>query len=317
MKSLSRTIGSVSVSAFGVLVLAQLFAPNSAFAQSVTGEERTLVTKDGWPLKINYYQSEMGSDAPVVVLLHSKSSSQLSWGAKSATGGFVRRLVDLKFAVIALDFRKHGLSKPMTDEEGEGTKKPKPTNSRITKVDYQAMIGLDLEAVKKFIFEEHQAKRLNMRRTAIIAPEMAATMAILYTLIDWQKKPHDDAPTAALRTPRGQDIQAVVAISPGTIPGISPNRAYSYLKSQQIAFLVCVGKKDKLDRRQASSMYAKLGGTNKNKPGMFFQEYDVNLRGTDLLGKKIRIEEHILGFLNEAIKKPDIPWRDRRSKLSR
>ena len=301
---------------FATILLASCLAPKSTFAQPVTGEERTVVTKDGWPLKVMYYQSESGKDAPVVVLLHGKNSSQLAWGAQSQSGGFIRRLVEQKYAVVAVDFRKHGLSKPKSDDAEDGKPKPKPS-TRLTKTDFQAMIGGDLEAVKKFVYEEHQEGRLNMRRLAIVAPEMSAPMGLIFTAFDWQKSPHDDAPTAALRTPRGQDVQAMVLISPGTIPGISPNRSLIYLKPKPIAFLICVGEKDKYDRKQASSIFAKLGGTNKKREGMFLQKYASNARGTDLFGKQLRIEEHILGFLKKAVVDPDIPWRDRRSKLAR
>ena len=46
------------------------------------------------------------------------------------------------------------------------------------------------------------------------------------------------------------------------------------------------------------------------------ESYPAKLTGTDLLGKRLGIEEHMLVFFGEHLKKIDSPWRDRRGPSS-
>jgi hypothetical protein len=294
----------------------------------LAGDDRIIAAADGWPLHITYYKSDAGKDAAVIVLLHGKSSNKLVWGGQSAGGGFVKRLHDLKYAVITVDLRKHGQSmgKELLDEDADVKKKKKSKKkkvkgsaTRLKSIDYQLMVRGDLEGVKQFIYAEHQKQNLNMRKLAIIAPEMSAALALQFTLFDWGKRPFDDAPVNANKTPRGQDVQSLILISPSTtVPGVPIGRgAIKMLKSLPISYLVCVGKTDKLDKRQATQLFSQLGGKNEKRKGMYYQEYATNFRGTDLFAKKLKIEVHILGFLDKHLQKLDVAWRTRKSRLQR
>ena len=55
-----------------------------------------------------------------------------------------------------------------------------------------------------------------------------------------------------------------------------------------------------------------------NKERLFYIELNAKLPVTELLGKKLGIEDAIIGFLNDHVKMlkgPDYDWRDRKSKL--
>ncbi len=331
-----RRSGSVpvrSVLLAGLLIAAGVSASceRSAWAQATAktvaplkGEEHVLPSADGWPIHVTYFPSERGKEAPVVVLLHMKGRNQRSW--THANAKFVRRLIEEGYAVLAVDLRKHGKS---TGQEGGstnkaqgGSSKSKAADTTLRAADYQMMVVGDLEAVKAFILQEHQRGKLNVRKLAIIAPEMSAPLAINFTVNDWAKPPYNDAPAPRpgmpdARTPRGQDVQALVLLSPeNSVPGVSTARTIPVLKALPVAVFIAVAKGDKRDRGTAKRMYSQLGGGNPNRKGLYFAEYPGNARGTDLLLiPQLKIEAHILGFLKKHVASLEIPWRDRRSRL--
>ncbi len=294
-------------------------AAQDAGEKKLVIEDKLLTTGDGWQIHITYFQSPIGKEAPVVLLLHGKGGNRLVWGAKPRAGGaqgvkgFANRLQENSekggYAVISLDLRKHGQSKnPAVPVD-------------LHPNDYQLMVVQDLEAVKKFIYAEHQAQRLNMRKLAIIAADMSAPIAINYALRDWLKRPHVDAPTIAARTPRGQDVRALVLLSPETsLPKLPTGRAIRQLRNPAwgISFLICVGAEDKFDKGQAKRIYRQLSPMAKNdKKGetrINLMTYAGRWRGTDLLGHKNRIEEHMHAFLEKYLKQLPDPWRNRKSR---
>lgn len=311
--------GVVAICLAGLIVTS---ASSVAVAQKEKDNERLLRTNDGWQIPISYYESKKKKDAAVIVLLHMKGGNRLVW-----QNGFAQRMNGLGYAVITVDLRHHGRSKSpdaLLNAAGVvGQKKKKGAqNGKLKRADYVAMYRKDLEAVKKFIYDEHQKGMLNMRKLAIVAAEMTAPIALNFTWMDWSKKPHPDGPNPAASTPRGQDVQALVLISPDSnCPGVNPRSALLFIKPLPISFLVCVGEKDSLDKKQAKRIFDQMGGSIAKKGnadrGKFYQAYPVKLRGTQLLGKNLRTEDHILGFLDKYLNKLEVEWRDRRSKLER
>lgn len=294
-------------------------------AAPLKGEEHVLRSADGWPIHITYFPSERGKEASVVVLLHMKGRNQRSW--THANAKFLRTLIEEGYAIVAVDLRKHGKSTGQqaggsTSKAPQATAKSKAADTTLRAADYQMMVVGDLEAVKAFILQEHQNGKLNVRKLAIIAPEMSAPLAINFTVNDWAKPPYNDAPAPRpgmpdARTPRGQDVQALVLLSPeNSVPGVSTSRTIPVLKALPVAVFIAVAKGDKRDRGTAKRMYSQLGGGNANRKALYFAEYPGNARGTDLLLiPQLKIHTHILGFLKKHVASLEIPWRDRRSRL--
>ena len=355
---------------FGVLAITVLMFATTSSAQDKKEKDKQVDDKtipslaDGWPLKLTYYRSIEGKEAPVVVLLHMKNESRLVWSAPlpnvTPPKGFAEQLHDRGFAVIAVDLRKHGQSKPGSeDDEPKKTASDKDkdkakkssTGTELKPTDYVLMVR-DLDSVKRFIFEEHQKGNLNMRKTAIIAPAMSAAIAITFTAADWAKAPYDDAANLAMRTPRGQDVQAMLFLSPETtLPQVPAHQIAGQLKNTPMAAWVVVGGSDTQDKDQAKKLFQLLGGDpaktetpkkktetkpepkkttkekesdkgsdKKNEDRFFYAELKgVKLRGTDLLGKNLKIEEHMIKFLEDHVKSlkgPIYEWRDRQSRLN-
>ncbi len=306
-----------------VLLAFSVSSASSLWAQQAddkTGkEEKTLSSlKDGWPIHVTYYPSRLKKNSAVVVLLHMRGGNRLVWTRK---GGMAEMLQNQGFAVIAVDLRKHGQSKLTAVPAGTGKKKKsrKGTASNLTRFDYNLMAFSDMEAVKKFIYTEHQAGKLNMRKLAVVGAGMSAPVAVAFAFNDWLKKPHPDAPTLSARTPRGQDVQALVLLSPeSNVPGLTTSRALKFLK-KRTAFLVCVGNRNaRKPLAEANKVYNQLKPIAEDLKlrRNWLNPFPVQLQGTDLLGKRIGIEATVQGFLKKYVGDLKNPWRSRRSKAA-
>ncbi len=285
-------------------VLAQGTAKKPATSQNMT-----LLTKDNVTLHCTYFPSTAGKNAPVAVLLHGKGGSRLAW--QTGTGqvpGFAQALQINDFAVLCVDLRQHG-------ENIAGGAAAKNAAAQLVPRDYQAMIAFDLDAVKRFLFDEHQKQALNMNKTGIVAADFSTALALMFAEIDWAKEPYDDNPVPALRTPRGQDVRAMVLISPESrVPGLNTGMATTMLRNLKMPILIAVGKKDTRDRNSAKKLAEQLMPKADEKY-VVLQEFDTNARGLDMLNKNTGLEPTMYKFLDEHVKKAPGEWRDRKSPL--
>ncbi len=278
-------------------------------AKKATSEEKTLPTKDNANVAITYFKSTGGQDTPVVVMLHGKGSSRQVWKA------YAEALQKADFAVVTVDLRGHGES---TGGGGAAATGKKADTGAPGKREYAAMVAGDMEAVKKFLRDEHQLKQLNMNKLAIVAADMSTPVAIAYTELDWKKTPYDDNVTLALKTPRGQDVQALILLSPeGTAPGLNTSKSVDFIRVIGRPVLICVGNKSKTDLATAKKMHDQLA-PKKDKDEdqiIYIEQYESPLGGTNLLNKNLGVEKHMFVFLTKHVKDHKSDWRDRRSKL--
>ncbi|HTI51138.1 MAG TPA: alpha/beta hydrolase, partial [Planctomycetaceae bacterium] len=282
-----------------LMVLSALTASSSRAAppanEVYTSEVKTLHTRDGGPLRITYYPSVKGRESPVVVLLHMKDGNRLIWQGK---GGFAERLQHEGYAVITVDLRFHGESRPgggaavvgnsNPDSGKKGTGK-KAASTELRPADYRAMWEIDVETVKNFIYEEHQAERLNMNKMGIVAAEMGAVIAVRFAVNDWMEEPHSDAPPGSgFETPRGQDVRALVLISPvASVPGIVMAQALQGLRPFPVAMSFNVSAGDTKDKGETKKLYGAAAAFDKEHKRIFLQDkYPGKLRGTDMLNAK-------------------------------
>jgi pimeloyl-ACP methyl ester carboxylesterase len=269
--------------------------------------EKLLRTNDGWQIATTYYPSTRGQDSPVVILLHGRQDDRLVW---LADNGFAKRLQDEGYAVIAVDLRMHGKSQNIDGKTQGGKLKP---------ADYRQMVEEDLRAVKDFLMEEHQNHKLNIHKTAIVAPEFSAPVAMAFAVADWMKPPYDDAPRYEDRTPRGQDVRALVFISPElAIAGVPSASIVSQVKNPQwgIAFMTIYATGDKLDKGDAKKLYQKLTiASEKQKVRSHLKTYPLSLRGTKMLDADTDVQAQMLAFLKIHLKDLEGEWRDRRSRI--
>lgn len=287
-------------------------------------ETKVLTTRDGGSIRITYYKSQRGKESPVVVLLHQKNGNRFFWERKE---GFAEVLQRDGYAVITVDLRFHGESRPAgaaaagnaNQPDGKKGGKKVSTTPELKPADYEAMIEFDMEAVKKFIYEEHQAENLNMNRLGIVGPEMGASIAAGFAVNDWLKEPHSDG-QPGFQTPRGQDVRALVLISPqSSFHGLPMPKAINVIRNPnyKIGFLFAACKNDPEDKGQTKKLYEQTGAQGGKDERIFFLEYPGKLRGTDLIGQRLGLEKKMRTFFDETLMKIDAPWRDRQSKLEK
>lgn len=293
---------------------AVLLAAGSAYAQPAGApaaqrkpvvEEQTVRTKDGWTLPITYY-AVPGKETPVVILLHGRDGDRGVWR------GLAERIQAAKIAVVTVDLRKHG----------ESTPPPNARAAKVTPADYQAMAVFDLPAVKEFLLGKHHDEQLNIRKTAVVAADDSAPVAATWAAGDWAAAPFPDAPTIEARTPRGQDVRAVVLLSPTEAAGrVNLGRALPALRTPafQVAVLVGVGELDKDGLKTGEKTYERLvpaGATEEDKR-VYLEVYpQVKASGVELLGAtRNRAPEDILRFLDMHLKTLPDKWRNRKSRL--
>lgn len=322
MKYVSLRQGLLPRSGSALLALVLAFSgATTGFAQATkkgkaNSEDKVLTTKDGARINVTYFPSAAGKNAPVAILLHGKGGNRLVWHTGvGQIPGFAPALQTNDFAVVTVDLRGHGQN--IAGDGGAAASNKKSDSQKLTGRDYQAMVAGDMEAVKRFLFEEHQKEMLNMNKLAIVATDFSTAVALAYTDLDWSKEPYDDASVPAQRTPRGQDVRALVLVSPdGTVPGLATNAAVARIRALQMPVMIGVGKQDPLDKNAAKKLSEQLSPKATEKPYVFSEAYESKLRGLDLLNKGTGLEKHMYTFLDEQVKKSPGEWRNRKSPLT-
>ncbi|MEZ6067795.1 MAG: hypothetical protein R3B90_19260 [Planctomycetaceae bacterium] len=310
----------------GLSAMLLLFIATASLPAQVTKSTESVTGPGGWTIKFSYYPAleklpsgvtQKLEEAPVIILIHGRESDRLLWDKTSAPPGpagkpFAEFLQSEGYAVVAVDMRKFGDSK----QEGQ---------SEIGPNDYEAMV-FDLVAVKLFIQEQHQSQQLNMRKLGIVALDDMAPVAATFAAEDWDTPPHDDHAILSERTPRGQDVRALVLVSPvmssGRLQTTAPIRRLAnpqlaaLVGSPQLtpAILFVAGSKDTEGMKAARSLSRATSRYERSQ----LEQLDTNERSQNLFGSpRIRGELPILVFLKKNVLDLDVKWTDRRSRRDR
>lgn len=170
----------------------------------------TLATKDGVQLKATYYPSSAGPQAVPVVMLHDLHETRAVFAPLAQalqnppTPENAAAPQMLSRAVLTVDLRGHGGSKLARGADGTSFELD---SNRFQTADFQAMVDLDMEAVRSFLVEENDAGQLNLNSLGIVGSGMGANVAVLWTAKDWA------TPPLAVRK-QGQDVKALALLSP-------------------------------------------------------------------------------------------------------
>lgn len=295
-----------------------------ASAQKATSVKSTThvlkALKDGYPIHITYYpvtadpeKNPNIENSPVVILLHGEGGSRLIWDRSSAPKTekgkpFAQALADFGYAVVSVDLRKHGES--LKEGESRG----------LNNNDFELMVQRDLPAVKNFLLEEHEAKKLNINKLGIVACDSMAPVALQFAELDWRQAPHPDGPGGSAGTPRGQDVRALVLVSPVLSTGrVNANRSANFLKAPafRIAFAIVAGTRDPADKGSAEKLHNIVSSIRQNQERIEYIRPDTISRGTDLFGTQALIEPPILTFLDKNVRDLKGVWQTRKSRYDR
>ena len=309
-----------SIAAFVALLFAMLISPSLLRAQPAAnaGESHILTTPDGWPIHINYFVSAGGKEAPVVILFPGVEGKEKSMTRK-VWSGVATALNKLGYAVVTADLRKHGDSVPDVEDS---------VLARLTKLttsDYVLMATQDLETIKTFLLREHQSEKLNIRKLGIATAGSGCLVAAEFADFDWSKKPWPDAPLLAQRTPKGQDVRAILMLSPeSSVRGLNSTAIIRSVAdpSKGIAVHVWFNPAVRAEKASAEKVFRFLDLKNpaleevrKLNEGPADPEGKFSAEG--LLQGKARpvMEQHIADFFDKNLMKLESPWQTRTSRL--
>lgn len=272
-------------------------------------QDLVLPTADGWGLHATWFESAAGKESPVAVLLTSTDGAE----NKNARNRRVWQPTALElqksgFAVMAVDLRKHGDSIPAAAGGDAPALKTLPA-------DYALMAANDLESVKYFLMEQHRNEKLNIRKLAIVSMGSSSMVAAAFTIADWAKTPFPDAANVDLRTPRGQDVRALVMFSPkSSVKGINSTAVLKTLKGLPVPVYIIAAKDNKDDAADAEKVFKAVelkGEQFKDSrkllfaPGSTHAEAFLDGRLAESANKEI------IDFLTKTVVALDAPWRDR------
>lgn len=198
-----RWIARATTTTAGICLASQYCPPTFGQDEQEIPEPQTLplITKDGVTLQATYYPGLHGKKSIPLVLVHDFRGNRNEFAPLALylqkQGGY---------AIVSVDLRGHGESNRL--RLPNGTEKTF-TPEELKPADFEKMISMDLERVKKFLVEKNNEEQLNVNQTGVIAAgPMGACLALNWTQRDW------NWPDVAGQK-QGRDVQGMVLLSPG------------------------------------------------------------------------------------------------------
>jgi pimeloyl-ACP methyl ester carboxylesterase len=280
-------------------------------------EDLVVRTDDGLELTLTYYAGTKGRQTIPVVLLHMWKQSRNDFKELAPA------LQALGYAVIVPDLRGHGESTRMKGPRGDATL----SAATMPPQQFARMVGEDMQAVKKFLWERNNAGELNIDKLCVVGAEMGASVALNFALADARDQDYNPVRRADYKL--GRFVKALVLISPErTFRGLPIQNAAAYPAVQRdIALLVIVGRQDPKALEQAKridGLFEKFhpepsGDTTSeinDKKTLFFIKLDTSLQGTKLLDAKFDIQSAIADFIDRRLVKSEESrewtWKERK-----
>ncbi len=326
MKSLKNTWWSMPLLAAALvcgLLVSPVSAQNAAAGRAAAADEESqdgvrdliLPAGDGWPIHCTYYESSAGRESACVILLTSTAGSDDANARNRRV--WQATAVDLQkagFAVVTVDLRKHGDSVPVGADGN-------PLPVRMVTADYPMMASGDLGAVKAFLLAEHQRGALNVRKLGIVSMGASSMVAAAFAIEDWAQKPYPDAPTLDQRTPRGQDVRAIMMYSPTTdVRGIRATTILRTLKTLPIPVYTIVGAENKADAVEADKVFKSVELKGEQfEDSRKIVEAPLKAHAEEFLQGRLAAasQKDIKEFLTKYVVDLEFPWVDRTDRRTR
>lgn len=306
----SRAVGSAA----WPLVLTSVMLLPVPFAEAAEKgpppeQAASLRTKDGVNLHCRFFATLQGKQGIPVILLH-------GWKGQSADLLNLALLLQKQHqcAVIVPDLRGHGSS---TTRVVPGRSTPEEIRlDRLRPADIQAMIHFDVEAVKKFLLNKHNAGELNIELLCVVGAEIGTTVAANWAAFDWS---WPQLPTYK----QGQDVRLLVMISPpASFQGVrlQPALTRSPLAVRSsVSAMIVYGTGNASDGRSATQIHKLLERFHDpQKKDLELIPVASDLQGTGILNAR---GSNVMGQIGRFIERQMAdarnmyPWRERVSPL--
>jgi len=299
-------------------------------------EDLELVTADGVRLAVTYYPGTKGKETVPVVLLHGKKGSRKDFGRLAPY------LQSLGHAALVPDLRGHG------DSTSRKNSEIPITADRMSSRDFALMVTMDMERIRAFLIEENNAGKLNIEKLCLVGADMGASVAIGWSWLDWVRQPIG-------HKKQGQDVKAVVAISPEwNTPGLplrpamtaqppailiyDPQLKQAFKDSEamnfrlpvsldfrrEVSILIVVGKNTPSAVRDAKGINKMLQPFHPEPPkeerlqkqDLFYGEFPTKLQGTQMFSANLGLERFIGNFIQLRLVRRSFPWAQRKDPYS-
>jgi pimeloyl-ACP methyl ester carboxylesterase len=291
-------------------------------------EEVSLPTADGIYLAATFYPSKakIAKESPPVVLFHAWKRDRTDFKALAPF------LQEQGYAVLAPDLRGHGGSTRQKAGEEEIILDP----AKFRPPDFERMATFDFLAVRDFLWQKNNEKKLNLNKLCLIGEEMGAAVAMNAAAIDAQGYEYRNPYYGPIQL--GRFVKALVLISPEySFKGLSiePARRQPYV-THNISTMILVGKGDPKAMRDANQIYTILERFHPRMPKekempkdeagqiklwqtltLRFVPLDTRLQGDKLLdAPNLGAKQWIASFLRYQIVKNDAArrwsWEERK-----
>jgi len=264
----------------------------------------TLTTDDGVDLKATYYypSTKKGMEKTIpIIMVHGTK------GDRRDFEDLATYLQGLGHAVIVPDLRGQGAN----------------THFTLRPDDYSLIVSADMEAVKRFLKEQNNEKKLNIDALCIVGLGSGAVVALNYSQIDWAYPP------LAIGK-QGQDVKALVLISPDlSVKGLSARDALADMNVRaNLSILLIYGEKNSKAVRDAKLVYGAFERYHPtpsaeeaaDKQDLFKVTQETALQGAKLLNEnnfKANLNGFIAKFIDLRLVKKPTPWSVRKNPLDR
>ncbi|RIK77971.1 MAG: hypothetical protein DCC67_12070 [Planctomycetota bacterium] len=315
VRNLSTLAVLAAASAAGVAARGQSNIPAPPAPKALS-----LTTKDNVQLRITYYPSNAGVQAVPVVMLHDFNETRAVFDPlaralqhpRTPEGGPAKVA---SRAVVTVDLRGHGESKTGVAPDGSPVELDA---ARFQAADFQAMVALDMEAVRAFLLDENDAGKLNLNKLCVLGSGMGANVAVLFAANDWAMPP------LAVRK-QGQDVKALVLLSPRWRErGLYLKDAFAFPPVQRnISYLLAYGIEDRnvtADCRNIERILSKFHPAvppdrAPTDQSLFVFALPTNLQGTQLLtSRAFSVGLRVADFIEARLGRQDFPYIPRKKK---
>jgi pimeloyl-ACP methyl ester carboxylesterase len=240
---------------------------------------------DGTPLAASYYPSKLGSNAPVVMLIHEAGRSRRDFEEPVADlkgHGLAEHLQDEGYAVFSMDLRGQGQN-------------PR----RVLTASDRPLMAEDIQAAYVFLLDRHNRSDLNVAKLGVIALGEGANLAVAWAY----------QPGAAVSTEgRASDLNALVLISP--FPQGSGYVLGHVLASlaPRVPLALLAGDKDSASKDAVQSVRPLVERARLNRVELFPSS---PLHGYKLMRLEPKVTPALIRFLETTIKLRPAEWEPR------
>jgi hypothetical protein len=244
-----------------------------------------LIGLDNVPIAASYYPSQLGPNAPVILLVHEKGHGRSSKDFEDPIDdikgqSFAEHLQEQDFAVLLLDLRGHGGN----------------PRHEVSARQWQSM-GNDLQTAYYFLVDRNNRRELNIAKLGVLGLGDAANLAAT-----WVAQSGGVASEG-----RVSDVGALALLSPvDDAQGLRLSPTIGLL-APRVPIAVLVGQKDALSINAVRDTKPIVERQQRSK----VVQFDTTLHGYKLLRLVPKVVEPIDNFFKETIKIRLIDWEPR------